>query len=148
MCQWSNCQKQLSTEPLLIRKHLSSHIKPTTASDFDPKCKWADCTKEKRTKSQLVSHLNVHLDIRPFKCLLCHKNFKRKNDVRVHAKICKVVDGMYASDTSFQSIGFNDIVGELFLGLSDSDCSSFYTNDSIEYTLPMLSNFTSSLPEE
>ncbi|XP_076809245.1 zinc finger protein 236-like [Clavelina lepadiformis] len=45
------------------------------------------CTKEFKKPSDLVRHIRIHTQERPYKCSICHKSFAVKTSLTVHEKV-------------------------------------------------------------
>ena len=100
-CRWNGCAKLIAFND--IQKHMGSHIGYSKQNTFYPNCKWPGCTKSKATRGELLSHVMVHFNTRPYICK-CGKAFKRKYDRSMHAQRC-------------MGSKFYDILNELFHGL-------------------------------
>ena len=48
-------------------------------------CKFPNCSKCFKTVSQLKYHNSAHLNLREFKCEVCHIGFNRKSTLKIHS---------------------------------------------------------------
>ena len=86
-CKWKDCGKAFF-DNLEIVEHVESHIGYPKKNTFNPRCQWDLCNVSKTTRGAMVSHLAVHIDVRPYPCP-CGKSFKRKYDRIVHQRKCR-----------------------------------------------------------
>ena len=85
ICKWNDCQSIIHNNVL---DHLGKHIGYPKSNTFVANCKWDGCELSKKTRGAMMSHVLVHIDVRPYKCE-CGKAFKRKYDRIVHCRKCK-----------------------------------------------------------
>eukprot|EP00834_Sanchytrium_tribonematis_P000801 NODE_15_length_50561_cov_0.608081.p32 type:complete len:116 gc:universal NODE_15_length_50561_cov_0.608081:17586-17933(+) len=92
-CGWAKCMFS-STDGLELKNHvIEHHLLPIEDCNF--KCKWVtyydgSCTeicKYRTDKIQRIkSHIDSHMEYRPYECIACNISFKRKFDSKKHYK--------------------------------------------------------------
>ena len=77
-CKWKDCNAQTDTVAELY-EHVKTH-------DFDIPffCSWNGCQQLCYKRARLLTHLLTHIPLRAFKCRVCHKGFKRQQELRRH----------------------------------------------------------------
>ena len=112
-CQWQDCNKVFydTADKAKFMQHVESHVGYPKKSTFVPFCKWSSCNVSKSTRGAMVSHLAVHVDVRPFPCN-CGKAFKRKYDRIVHQRRCAAT-AVSSISTPIQIRMFNDPLKEI-----------------------------------
>eukprot|EP00835_Amoeboradix_gromovi_P000788 NODE_29_length_33183_cov_0.333666.p22 type:complete len:164 gc:universal NODE_29_length_33183_cov_0.333666:14954-14463(-) len=103
ICKWEDCYKTFKEQDEILG-HVEGHVGYPKRNTFKPHCKWAGCNVRKNTRGAMVSHIAVHIDVRPFPCK-CGKSFKRKYDRIVHQRKC--------NDEKIKVVEFKDPLKEI-----------------------------------
>lgn len=84
-------------DPNKVEVHPSSHgpgwgfiwAGPTTATNlsYPHHCFWQLCGKEFNRMHNLMGHMHLHSDSKPFKCLYCPSKFTLKGNLTRHMKV-------------------------------------------------------------
>ena len=76
-CNWNLCNLKFDSAKELHTHVHQNHMK-------EPRCQWGPCKYEFHKRSQLISHVIVHIPYFPHHCKRCDKKFKRKYDLTKH----------------------------------------------------------------
>ena len=77
-CKWKQCGMNFESGKGLYVHVYNDHIHQLT-------CYWEKCQYIGKRRSQIVSHVMVHISYFPHHCTICGKSFKRKYDLGKHA---------------------------------------------------------------
>ena len=79
-CDFEGCDKCFVTKNNL-RQHRMTHLKRYV-------CSWPECGQRFSDPPALTSHMNTHLNLRPFKCSIdgCNKDFKIDKQLKLHIR--------------------------------------------------------------
>jgi len=90
VCNWVNCDAKLS-DAMELKTHVKEvHVKPMAASDLFF-CFWKGCkvyNKPSSSYNWLVKHVNTHVGIRPFQCVIepCSLSFASQGALIRHVQ--------------------------------------------------------------
>ncbi|KAI3580453.1 hypothetical protein IWW34DRAFT_581844, partial [Fusarium oxysporum f. sp. albedinis] len=85
-CRWNACN-QKSLTPELLFEHISErHVGRKSNNNLNLTCQWNSCRTTTVKRDHMVSHIRVHVALKPHKCKFCGKSFKRPQDLKKHAK--------------------------------------------------------------
>ncbi|KAJ1920404.1 hypothetical protein H4219_001380 [Mycoemilia scoparia] len=87
ICKWKGCKAEPFTDPDTLYAHLTqTHIGRKATGNLCLDCHWDGCSTKTTKRDHITSHLRVHIPLKPHKCLLCDKTFKRPQDLKKHEK--------------------------------------------------------------
>lgn len=98
-CQWINCTNSFPTAEDLYNHLCEVHVGRKSTNNLSLTCRWGDCRVITVKRDHITSHIRVHVPLKPYKCDLCHKDFKRPQDLKKHVKI-------HADDAPFSRITY------------------------------------------
>ncbi|RKL03746.1 pH-response transcription factor pacC [Fusarium oxysporum] len=84
-CRWNACN-QKSLTPELLFEHISERHVGRKSNNLNLTCQWNSCRTTTVKRDHMVSHIRVHVALKPHKCKFCGKSFKRPQDLKKHAK--------------------------------------------------------------
>eukprot|EP00794_Sanderia_malayensis_P012810 gene12810-14123_t len=89
-CKWINCNERLKTAVELKTHVKDTHVKTMAASDLFF-CFWQGCkvyNKPSSSYNWLVKHVNTHVGIRPFQCIIepCDQSFASQAALSRHVQ--------------------------------------------------------------
>ncbi|GAA6051247.1 hypothetical protein JCM3770_005892 [Rhodotorula araucariae] len=87
ICHWLECLTQFDSAEELFNHVCSHHIGRKSAGTLSLECKWTGCRAKASKRDHLTSHCRVHIALKPHVCTICHKAFKRPQDLKKHEKI-------------------------------------------------------------
>ncbi|KAJ1920064.1 hypothetical protein H4219_001593 [Mycoemilia scoparia] len=86
-CKWKGCHSKPFSDPDTLYAHLTqAHIGRKATGNLCLDCHWDGCTTKTTKRDHITSHLRVHIPLKPHKCLLCDKTFKRPQDLKKHER--------------------------------------------------------------
>lgn len=62
------------------------HVGRKSTNNLNLTCGWGNCTTTTVKRDHITSHIRVHVPLKPHKCDLCGKSFKRPQDLKKHVK--------------------------------------------------------------
>ncbi|KAG4253135.1 pH-response transcription factor pacC/RIM101 [Fusarium proliferatum] len=86
-CRWNACNQKSITPELLYEHICESHIGRKSSNNLNLTCQWNSCHTSTIKRHHIVSHILVHVALKPHKCSICGKTFKRPQDLKKHAKV-------------------------------------------------------------
>lgn len=86
-CQWGSCTNTFSSAEDLYTHLCEVHVGRKSTNNLSLTCRWRDCRVITVKRDHITSHIRVHVPLKPYKCDLCNKNFKRPQDLKKHVKI-------------------------------------------------------------
>ncbi|KAI9680965.1 MAG: hypothetical protein M1829_001045 [Trizodia sp. TS-e1964] len=98
-CRWHRCgERQTSAEALYTnvvkicsssvwQEHICErHIGRKSTSNLNLVCGWGNCRTSTIKRDHITSHVRVHVPLKPHRCTVCEKTFKRPQDLKKHVK--------------------------------------------------------------
>ncbi|CAG8624661.1 17638_t:CDS:2, partial [Acaulospora colombiana] len=86
-CQWTTCTKSFPDPEALYMHLCTDHVGRKSTNNLCLTCHWKDCNTTCAKRDHITSHLRVHTPLKPHLCEVCHKSFKRPQDLKKHEKI-------------------------------------------------------------
>ncbi|PVG01999.1 hypothetical protein CPB86DRAFT_811903 [Serendipita vermifera] len=86
-CQWTTCTKSFADPEALYMHLCTDHVGRKSTNNLCLTCHWKDCNTTCAKRDHITSHLRVHTPLKPHLCEVCHKSFKRPQDLKKHEKI-------------------------------------------------------------
>lgn len=86
-CKWQDCNECFSTPQDLYSHLCDVHVGRKAKNNLALKCQWDQCKVQVVKRDHITSHLRVHVALKPYPCLSCHKKFKRPQDLKKHQKV-------------------------------------------------------------
>ncbi|KAF5259731.1 hypothetical protein FOXYS1_9640 [Fusarium oxysporum] len=86
LCNWNACKQGFSSPELLYEHVCERHIGRKSNNNLNLTCQWNSCRTATVKRDHMISHILVHVALRPHKCKFCGKSFKRPQDLKKHAK--------------------------------------------------------------
>ncbi|KAG0295605.1 hypothetical protein BGZ98_001323 [Dissophora globulifera] len=147
ICQWDLCLKNFDTPDSLYDHLKSEHVGRKVDKNLCLTCRWDRCDVpafEKR--DHITSHLRVHVPLKPFKCDICSKAFKRPQDLKKHERTHQSGplgsgDALVPSSTLLQpgshDHGYQPLTPPSHLDRSPSIPASTISSAHSPYSMPM-----------
>ena len=72
---------------LALQDHIcDKHVGRKSTNNLNLTCMWNSCRTTTVKRDHITSHIRVHVPLKPHKCDLCGKSFKRPQDLKKHVK--------------------------------------------------------------
>ncbi|EPS42864.1 hypothetical protein H072_3224 [Dactylellina haptotyla CBS 200.50] len=86
ICQWGTC-REIFENPDELYTHLCDvHVGRKSTNNLCLQCHWGTCRTTTVKRDHITSHIRVHVPLKPHKCEICNKSFKRPQDLKKHIK--------------------------------------------------------------
>ncbi|EGX49817.1 hypothetical protein AOL_s00076g701 [Orbilia oligospora ATCC 24927] len=86
ICQWGSC-REIFENPDELYTHLCDvHVGRKSTNNLCLQCHWGTCRTTTVKRDHITSHIRVHVPLKPHKCEICSKSFKRPQDLKKHIK--------------------------------------------------------------
>src|SRR3569833_212869 len=73
---------------LHLQEHIcEKHVGRKSTNNLNLTCQWNSCRTTTVKRDHITSHIRVHVPLKPHKCELCGKSFKRPQDLKKHVKV-------------------------------------------------------------
>lgn len=86
-CRWEGCQKIFASYETLFSHVGDFHVGRKRQGTLCLDCKWNGCAVKCTKRDHIMSHMKVHVPLKPFKCTSCPKAFKRGQDLTKHQRL-------------------------------------------------------------
>ncbi|KAI1300725.1 hypothetical protein EDD11_006015 [Mortierella claussenii] len=99
VCRWDACNKNFGDAEQLYEHLRDDHVGRKAHNNLCLTCRWDKCEVPTFLKrDHITSHLRVHVASKPYHCEICHKGFKRPQDLKKHEKTHPA--GSFSDDTT------------------------------------------------
>ncbi|KAJ1734655.1 hypothetical protein LPJ61_000960 [Coemansia biformis] len=87
-CRWEGCAAGGFADAEVLYTHITNdHVGRKSTGNLCLECKWDGCKVSRTKRDHITSHIRVHVPLKPYKCNLCAKAFKRPQDLKKHERI-------------------------------------------------------------
>ncbi len=86
-CKWDKCDLQFLSPDDLYTHLCETHVGRKSTNNLQLNCCWDNCVIHTVKRDHITSHIRVHVPLKPYKCDVCSKGFKRPQDLKKHLKI-------------------------------------------------------------
>lgn len=86
VCKWLNCTDVFDKAEDLYKHLCETHVGRKSTNNLSLTCRWDNCRVNTVKRDHITSHIRVHVPLKPYKCDVCSKNFKRPQDLKKHTK--------------------------------------------------------------
>ncbi len=92
VCRWKECTDRFTTPELLYDHICERHVGRKSTNNLNLTCQWDSCRTSTVKRDHITSHVRVHVPLKPYKCDLCGRSFKRPQDLKKHTKTHHAID--------------------------------------------------------
>ncbi|KAI0481092.1 hypothetical protein GGR56DRAFT_688558 [Xylariaceae sp. FL0804] len=85
-CKWASCGERFTSAETLYDHICEKHVGRKSTNNLNLTCQWAQCRITTVKRDHITSHIRVHVPLKPHKCDVCGKSFKRPQDLKKHVK--------------------------------------------------------------